>query len=352
MNDEIGLAWAIALAKQADPKDTWKNPRVGAVIVDHNGQVLGQGYHHRYGDRHAEVDALAQVEPGTDLKSATLYVSLEPCCQQGKVGPCTTALIEAGIGRVVIGSLDPNPAVNGRGVAILQATGVEVDVQGADDNRQALLNPAFVYYHKTGKPYVQLKLAESGDWQVAAQQGQQTKITNQVVDQAIHALRGRQSAILIGSETALVDQPALTVRSVKIDRDQPLRIILDRRGSLQKQVAAGQWATRTLIYSQNKDFVRDFDQVQEWSGDLQELLVDLGQRGCQSLLVEGGPTIIKAFLKAQAWQSFDLYQTASRFGSVGVQGLSPATIAAAGGQLKATKVVGHAIDFHFEREVH
>lgn len=304
MDDLTMMRLAYQAAQQADPAETWENPRVGAVIVK-DGAVIATGYHHQFGHQHAEVAAMNQVEHQANLVGATMYVTLEPCAHVGKAGACADALVAAKLWRVVIGQDDPNPHVSGRGVAKLQQAGIAVML--LDQQGSAVLNPAFHHFFGTQRPYVTLKLAQSADGFIAAKAGHPTKLTDNRADVAIHQQRAQMSAIMVGSETALVDAPQLTVRHVPITHLQPWRVIVDRRGRLQNHPAF--FDDRMLIYTTNTTFAHRVPQAVHFDGELDTLLDDLGQRGIQSLLVEGGGALVRAFLATNLWQRFDIYQT-------------------------------------------
>ena len=190
------------------------NPMVGCVLV-RGGRVIGEGWHGRFGGPHAEPAALADCRARGELPAgATAVVTLEPCCHAGKkTPPCAPALIAAGVARVVVGTLDPNPLVDGRGVAVLRAAGVAVEVADGDlrDESDQLI-AAFLAGVRHGRPYVTLKWAESANGRVAGVNGRPVRITNAASDRAVHALRGRCDAVAVGTNTVLNDDPSLTVR--------------------------------------------------------------------------------------------------------------------------------------------
>jgi diaminohydroxyphosphoribosylaminopyrimidine deaminase/5-amino-6-(5-phosphoribosylamino)uracil reductase len=220
-DDVRHMARALQLAKRGlyttDP-----NPRVGCVIV-RDGQVVGEGWHVRAGEPHAEVHAL--VAAGQQARGATAYVSLEPCCHHGRTPPCSKALVEAGIARVVAAMPDPNPRVASQGIADLEKAGIRVDIGllQADSER---LNPGFISRMTRGRPYLRVKLAASLDGRTALANGQSKWITGEAARADVQRLRARSSAILTGIGTVLADDPSLTVRGFDIDR-QPLRVVVD-----------------------------------------------------------------------------------------------------------------------------
>ncbi len=223
MTDRIDaefMARAITLAKKGlyttDP-----NPRVGCVLVK-NKQIIAEGWHYRAGQNHAEIEALAKTD---ETEGATAYVTLEPCSHQGKTGPCSEALIKAGIKRVVIAMQDPNPLVSGAGIQKLQAAGVEVDCGVLEQDAKAL-NPGFIKRMQQGLPFIQSKLAMSFDGRTAMASGESKWITSVAARQDVHRLRAQSSAILTGINTILADDPLLNAR-VDFDVQQPVRVVLD-----------------------------------------------------------------------------------------------------------------------------
>ncbi|MGH9383943.1 MAG: bifunctional diaminohydroxyphosphoribosylaminopyrimidine deaminase/5-amino-6-(5-phosphoribosylamino)uracil reductase RibD [Vicinamibacterales bacterium] len=224
MTDRDFMARALFHARRAEGVTT-PNPMVGAVVVDREGIVVGQGRHRRAGDRHAEVVALD--EAGDRARDATLYVTLEPCCHSGRTGPCTRRVISAGITRVVAAMIDPNPLVGGKGLAQLRDHGIAVEV-GLLGEEAAHLNRAFVTVHSRGRPMVIAKAAASLDGRIAAVEGVRTLLTSAAANRRSQQLRAAVDAIGVGSGTILTDDPWLTVRDRL--RSRPLtRVVFDRR---------------------------------------------------------------------------------------------------------------------------
>src|SRR5436309_3119224 len=225
--DEIWMARALDLAEKGrgyvEP-----NPLVGAVIVLED-RVVGEGWHERYGEAHAEVNALRQA--GESGSGATLYVTLEPCCHQGKTPPCTEAIVRAGIGRVVAAMTDPFPQVAGRGAERLRQAGVAVEI-GLMEREARRLNAPYLKLQRTGRPYVHAKWAMTLDGKIATRTGDSRWITGDGARRRVHELRGRMDAIIVGIGTVLADDPRLTVRPP--GPRMPARIILDSHGRLPK----------------------------------------------------------------------------------------------------------------------
>ncbi|HZG82176.1 MAG TPA: bifunctional diaminohydroxyphosphoribosylaminopyrimidine deaminase/5-amino-6-(5-phosphoribosylamino)uracil reductase RibD [Brevibacillus sp.] len=304
---------AIELAR-AGFGQTSPNPLVGAVIVK-NGTVVGMGAHLRAGEPHAEVHALRMA--GNQAKDATLYVTLEPCCHVGKTPPCTVAVIRAGINRVVVAALDPNPQVAGGGVEKLRAAGLEVIV-GIEEEKAKQLNEVFFHYIQSKRPFVTLKTASTLDGKIATHTGHSKWITGKDARREVHELRRVHDAILVGSGTVLADDPALTARvDGKVWGKQPVRVILDRRlrTPLTAQVvtdrSAETWIVTSSVSSeqQRQALVENGVSVIAVDGELtvDKVLEVLGERGITSLLVEGGAEINGAFLQAKAIQKIVSY---------------------------------------------
>lgn len=310
MAEEQFMKRAIELAKQGAGW-TAPNPLVGAVVVK-NGRVIGEGYHRKYGELHAERNALAACTE--DPAGATLYVTLEPCCHYGKTPPCTEIIIEKKIAKVVIGSRDPNPKVAGKGARILREHGIEVV---EDYMRKACdsLNPVFFHYITTKTPYVVLKFAMTLDGKIATRTGASKWITGEAARNHVHQLRGRYAGILAGIGTVLADDPMLNCR---IDgAHQPLRIILDSHlripmGSRLVR-SAKEYPLLIVCNESTRDREEGRNRIQkleeagakvwilpEKNGhpDLNVLMQRLGEEKIDSVLIEGGGTVNEAALKA------------------------------------------------------
>ena len=245
--DSVFMARAVFLAKQG-LFTTQPNPRVGCVLVSNN-QVIGEGWHVRAGQGHAEVEALKHA---ANAQGATAYVTLEPCNHQGRTPPCAEALIKAGVVRVVVAMQDPNPLVAGKGITLLEQAGIEV-VCGVLEEDARALNTGFITRMLTEKPYVTSKLAMSLDGRTAMVSGESKWITSAQARYDVQTLRAASSAVLTGVDTVLADDPSLNVRMEGIDVEQPVRVILD--SSLRTPVTAKLLSLpgRTLILTVSKD---------------------------------------------------------------------------------------------------
>ncbi|WP_299236709.1 bifunctional diaminohydroxyphosphoribosylaminopyrimidine deaminase/5-amino-6-(5-phosphoribosylamino)uracil reductase RibD [uncultured Halomonas sp.] len=247
---EAWMARALELA-QRGLYTTHPNPRVGCVLVKH-GRLVGEGYHARAGEPHAEVNALH--EAGEKARGATAYVTLEPCSHQGRTGPCAVALVEAGVARVVVAMEDPNPEVAGRGVALLRDAGIEVKV-GVMEAQARALNPGFIMRMDHSRPFVRLKMAMSLDGRTAMSSGESQWITGPEARRQVQRLRARSSAVLTGVESVIFDNSRLTVRADQLGLDdavtiaarQPLRVIVDSHLRLPEAAACLTEPGRTLV---------------------------------------------------------------------------------------------------------
>ena len=312
---------AIALAKNGEGR-TNPNPLVGAVLVKNN-EIIGEGFHQKYGGLHAEREALKNCEEnGNSAEGATLYVTLEPCCHFGKQPPCTQAIVEAGIRRVVVGSRDPNPLVHGKGNSFLREQGIEVTEDFLKDECDAL-NPIFFHYISTRTPYVALKYAMTADGKTASKTGKSKWITGEKSRLFVHQLRNRYSCILAGIGTVLSDNPLLTSRipggrnPVRIICDSKLRIPLDC--NIVK--TAKEIPTIIACCQENEK-----KSALEKSGceilclpgkngvDLKKLTETLGERSLDSILIEGGSEIHYSALEAGIVQHIYAFTAPKIFG--------------------------------------
>ncbi len=286
------------------------SPLVGCVIVTEIGEIVGEGTYEYENVTHAEVIALNQA--GRWARGATAYVSLEPHAHVGRTEPCTKALIEAGIMRVVCPIEDPNPLVSGRGFQELRDAGIEVDV-GLFEREARHLNEKFTVWHKFGRPFVHLKLASSLDGRISFDRAKATAISSQKALGRVQDLRHQYDAILIGGNTALVDDPELTDRSGKRRRRPLARVVLDNRLRIRtdSKLAVTAREIPTIVVSKSKDQKKidqlvalGIDFVGTDARDLLTVLEELNKRGIQSVLVEGGTAIAGAFFDARLIDRF------------------------------------------------
>lgn len=322
LKDYEYMKLAIELAKTTRGQ-TSPNPVVGSVVVN-NGEVVGMGAHLRAGEAHAEVNALKMA--GERARGGTIYVTLEPCSHHGKTPPCADLIIEKGLSKVVVASLDPNPLVSGRGIERIKAAGISVETGILKEEADAL-NKVFFHYIKTRTPYVTLKTASSLDGKTATVTGESKWITGEEARLDVHQLRHEHDSILVGVQTVIADNPSLTTRLPNGGK-HPIRIVLDHKlripeeSTLLRDGQAPTWImTGNNIDSAKADRVRNsFVEVFPLSSDtisIEEVLMFLGEKGITSLLVEGGSTIHGSFLKAGRFNEVISYVAPKLIGGEG-----------------------------------
>ena len=283
------------------------NPMVGCVIV-YDGEIIGEGYHQKFGDSHAEVNAINSVRDKEFLKKSTLYVNLEPCSHFGKTPPCADLIIEHKIQNVVIGSIDSNILVSGKGIKKLEDAGVSVIV-GVLEADCRKLNKRFFTFQEKKRPYIILKWAQTSDGFIDVKRNEEStskpvQISNSDSKKLLHLWRSQEQAIMIGTNTALFDNPQLTVREVK--GKNPLRITIDKWLRIPKHFNLFDKTTPTLVFTAseeqsqtNLEFIKiDFEQK-----IIPQVLNELYKRNIQSLIVEGGENILNSFIDANLWDS-------------------------------------------------
>ena len=320
---------AIQLAERGRGR-TSPNPLVGAVVVSSDGVVVGQGYHHRVGEAHAE--AIALDEAGARAKGATLYCTLEPCCHRGRTGPCVERIVASGISRVVAAVEDPNPLVNGKGFEHLRAHGIAVDV-GVASHEARRLNQPFFTVMRERRPFVVLKAAMSVDGYIAEAPGKRTMLTSAEADRHAHLFRAEVDAIAVGSETLLVDDPLLTARGAY--RERPLtRVIFDRRlrtpahAAVLSTLAAGPVIIMTSpAAASSAELIQPLEargaQIEAVEGpSLRAAFERLADLGIESLLLEGGSDVHAAAWDEDLVDVVSIYVCPKVIGKGGVPFLS------------------------------
>lgn len=291
------------------------NPMVGCVIVSRDGKKIGQGYHERYGQAHAEVNAVDSVKEKSRLEGATVYVTLEPCSHQGKTPPCSTMLKELPVERVVVAMKDPTPKVNGKGIKELRETGITVDVGLMEDEAEKL-NEFFLHHQRYSRPFVTLKIAQTIDGYIAAPDGNSEWISGEESRAKVHEWRSKYDAVMVGRNTARIDNPRLTVRHV--EGRQPRRIVIDGPLELPKDLNlfSDQYEEKTIVVTHNKEkLTTDGDPMlamlqsdyfrgatilvpqKDGHVDLDEMMKKLVEENITSILVEPGQSLASALLK-------------------------------------------------------
>lgn len=297
------------------------NPLVGTVIVK-DGKVIGQGWHERYGGWHAERNALGNCSESPN--GATMYVTLEPCCHYGRTPPCTEAILQNGIKKVVIGCIDPNSLVSGKGAAILREAGVDV-VIGVLQDKCIELNEVFFHYIKTKTPYVVMKYAMTADGKIATASGEARWITGQKARDNVHMSRNRYSSIMVGVGTVIADNPSLTCRIT--GGRNPIRIICDTylNTPIESTIVTTAQKIRTIIAtaSDNNEKRRPYlssgcelldIRLKDNHIDLNHLMQVLGERGIDSILIEGGSTLNFSALQSRIVNKVQAYIAPKLFG--------------------------------------
>lgn len=338
--DKIWMQRALSLAGKGRGY-TSPNPLVGCVIVSDAGNIIGEGYHKKYGKAHAEVNAVKSVKDNSTLREATVYVTLEPCAHQGKTPSCAKMLAGLPLKRVVIAMKDPFANVNGKGIKILKKAGFRVDV-GLLEKEARELNEAWLHYVQFSRPFVTLKIAQSADGYIAAPNGDSKWISSNDSRTEVHRWRSRQDAVLVGRNTAMHDNPSLTVRMV--EGRQPWRVVIDGPLELPANLNlfSDQHEEKTIVVTHNKtkaDEVADpmlkmlqsnyfrgkVMVVEEESGhtNLDQMMEGLAGEGITSLLVEGGRELSTALLRQNLVDRLQLFIAPKLLGggTKSVQGL-------------------------------
>ncbi|MCE4567058.1 bifunctional diaminohydroxyphosphoribosylaminopyrimidine deaminase/5-amino-6-(5-phosphoribosylamino)uracil reductase RibD [Maribellus sp. CM-23] len=295
------------------------NPMVGCVIV-HNNTIIGEGYHERCGEAHAEVNAVRSVTNPELLTESTLYVTLEPCAHFGKTPPCSDLIVEKKIPKVVIGTIDPFAEVAGKGIEKLQKAGIEVTLDVLRDECREL-NKRFFTFHQKQRPYIILKWAQTQDGFLdvdrdSAAFGEPTWITGKEALLRVHQLRAEEDAIMVGTRTAEKDDPSLTVRHC--EGKNPLRMVLDRELRLSQNLKLFDQSTPTLVFNTLKNEVRgntEYHLIDFQKNVPGQVLNLLYRKNILSLIVEGGRQLLQSFIDANLWDEAQVYTGAKTFGA-------------------------------------
>lgn len=300
--DEKYMARCIQLAKNG-ACGAAPNPMVGAVIV-HNDTIIGEGYHIRCGEAHAEVNAIRSVKDESLLKESTIYVSLEPCSHYGKTPPCADLIISKQIPKVVVGCMDPFAMVAGKGIQKLRDAGIEVTVGILEEDCRKLIE-RFVTFNTLKRPYILLKWAESSDGFIDYQRtdGSPALLSSPLTSMLVHKFRTEYSAILVGRRTALLDNPSLTARYW--NGKSPTRIVIDKSLNLPKHLHLFDGSAPTIVFTQKTHtpcYPRtEFVQLDFTIDILPQIMEALYQRKLQSLIVEGGSHTLQSFIDSNLW---------------------------------------------------
>jgi len=317
--DEIFMRQALELARKGRGYVS-PNPLVGCVIVGKNGKIIGTGYHEKYGEAHAEANAVKDAaKNGHNLSGATVYVNLEPCSHKAKTAPCADLLIEKKISRCVIGMRDPYSEVNGKGIKKLKAAGIEV-VEGILQDESEELNKFFVKFIKTGSPYITIKLGMSADGKTALKSGVSKWITSEASRKVVHRMRSEYDAVLVSSATVLADDPELTVRLV--EGRSPKRIILDANLRIPEsaKVYSDAHSANTIVVTTERTLKEKpemkallnsrgvaFIAAKDNQFILNDVFQSLGTLNIASVLVEPGPTLATVLLQEKLFDELVLF---------------------------------------------
>lgn len=297
---------------------TYPNPLVGSVIVQ-NDHIIGEGWHYKTGEPHAEVNAIASVLDPSSLRKATIYVSLEPCSHYGKTPPCADLIIESGIKKVVIGSTDPNPKVTGRGIKKLMEAGCDV-VVGALEKECDELNKRFFTFHQKKRPYIILKWAQTSDGFISPKNETRKEqkpvwITNEYSRQLAHKMRAEEAAILVGTNTALQDNPSLTVRDWS--GNNPVRLVIDKNLKIPADYSLLNGQTRTIVFNERESSEKGkttFLKVDFSDGIIPQIVSIIYKEGLQSIIIEGGAQTLQSFIDINMWDEASVFSGKTSFG--------------------------------------
>lgn len=297
------------------------NPMVGAVIVE-NGEIIGEGFHRKYGEAHAEVNAINSVKDRERLKSATIYVSLEPCAHYGNTPPCAELIVRSGIPNVVMAMTDPNPSVAGRGIKILKSAGVNVVTDVLRDEAVEL-NRVFVTNQVYKRPFVVLKWAQSADGFMdearAVGDGKGAVVfSNDVTSVFVHKLRTEIQGIMVGTNTALLDNPKLSARSWF--GKNPVRVVLDRSGRLNDKLSLFDGSVRTIVITELEKYHISGANVEPHTIDFtqdvpKQILGVLYNNNVYSVMIEGGASLLNSFIDANCWDEAFVEVSSKKIGS-------------------------------------
>lgn len=298
---------------------TSPNPMVGAVIV-HNGKIIGEGYHCKHGEAHAEVNAINGVKDKSLLKHSTIYVSLEPCSHHGKTPPCAQLIIEHNIKRVVIACLDPYPAVSGRGMQMMLDKGIDVSV-GLLKKEALELNKAFITSHLKHRPYIYLKWAQTQDGyidklRIANQEALPTPISNNFTRMLVHKSRAEIDAIMVGTNTAVNDNPSLTTRFWH--GKNPIRVLVDRQRRVPSNFHILDGKVKTIVFTETKIYENEIKHVifeqAHFDESLPEYIVNrLHKRNINAIMIEGGAQLLQSFIDKGLWDEASIEVSALEF---------------------------------------
>jgi diaminohydroxyphosphoribosylaminopyrimidine deaminase/5-amino-6-(5-phosphoribosylamino)uracil reductase len=312
---QIDSSWMVrALTLATRSRETSPNPMVGALFVKDNTTVLGEGWHRKAGSPHAERNAFSEISSAELIRGSTLYVTLEPCNHFGRTPPCSELIIKSGVGRVVVCCLDPNPVVAGKSIELLRAAGIPVEV-GIKEQLGRWINRRFMTFHERKRPYIILKWAQSLDGFMAPPGEGSYWISTEESRKMVHEWRSQEDAILVGTNTAIIDNPALTTRLVP--GKSPLRVVLDKNGRvpLSHQIFDG--SASTLVVGATRDSLpRElFVEIKEGENPLYAALEELHRRSILSIIIEGGAKVLNDCLSNGLWDEVRTFTSPHKLGT-------------------------------------
>jgi diaminohydroxyphosphoribosylaminopyrimidine deaminase/5-amino-6-(5-phosphoribosylamino)uracil reductase len=309
--DELFMLRAIELS-QLGLGAVSPNPMVGCVIV-HNGKIIGEGWHKKFGEAHAEVNAVNSVTNRALLKNSTVYVTLEPCSHFGKTPPCADLLIREKIKKIVIANVDSNPLVSGKGIDKLREAGIEVII-GVLMNQARFSNRRFFTFIEKKRPYIILKWAQTNDGFIARENFDSKWISDEYSRQFVHKWRSEEDAVLMGSNTIRYDNPRMSVRDWS--GSNPVRFVIDRFLKLPKNLYVFDGSQQTILYNTMKEETAETVLLVKVSQQnmIADIVSDLYKRKIQSVLIEGGTKVLEAFIQADLWDEARIFQSATKFG--------------------------------------
>ncbi len=322
---------ALDLAKERKGL-THPNPSVSAVIVK-DGKVIGKGVHLKAGYPHAEREAIKDaIQRGYDISNSTMYITLEPCCHYGRTPPCTEAIIDNRIKRVVVATLDPNPLVAGKGIEILKKAGIETSV-GVLESEAKKLNEDFFVYIREKRPFINIKIAQTLDGKIATKTGSSKWITSEKSREFSHQLRKEATAIMVGVNTALKDNPELTIRYIDTEK-QPIRILIDKELKTPLNYKIFNEKARTLVITSDLADEKKLKKLEEKENieiiklplymckfKIKDILNELYQRDIMHLLIEGGKDTITKFIKENIFDKISLFIAPKLIGEDGISSI-------------------------------
>ena len=315
-------------------KKVFPNPRVGAVIISPDGKVISEGYHAYHGGAHAEKNALAKAG---DVSDCTMVVTLEPCSHHGKTPPCTEAIADSGISRVVVGLTDPNPLVAGEGIKFLRSRDIDVEL-GLFQEEVEKLNEIYLHYIATGRSFVHLKMAGTLDGRSAAADGSSRWITGAESRRRVHEFRRNSHAVLVGRGTAVTDDPELTARDVQCaEEDQPVRIVLARR-ELPFDLKLFNSPGRTVVVTDTRSDLPGSIEVWQGIETLEQLLAKTAEEGLGLVLCEGGGSLAASLLKEHLVDKLSIFTAPAVLGSRGFPLLGDLKIESIGDMIRMENV--------------